>query len=578
MSWFSGSKRATQSSEDNRKNSGYQTPIARIRSSKRRREKFKERVARLTEALKSSPLFLIGLVAVFLIVGILIAVSKRFLSPSQQVVVHPFEVSSDLAKDLKISGNAMSDIVSDDANEIVIEGGQFSGVSAGSSSSHFGAIPKTVHIPVKTSIPLTIKGISLDDAIQIYDWLRYKQVIISGDVYATDSTHAFVRMRVEGSEDDGSWSTPFNPSAPLEDTLKAESIRAMIRINPELVGRMYLKNHDLPNALATFAGWASTKPLNPLPYYFLAYIYYLDKSHDGILGVPRDDEMLQSQLMATQATQVASYQNICNHFAGHVRCFWFKLRDGLNGNPTPNVSDRAISSLADNDLDNGQYDSAYQKYSGLVKMYPADTNLQINLGVAAEGQGVLEKDNAQRIKKYQEALRRFQLAEVESPDNPLIKRNIGIELSKIGNNDSAVNYEETALLLRPSYFQALRMAVILLNAQHHYSQAADLCRTFFVLASPDKNALAQSIYGKRDNTTWSDTEFRCAHSFTASNQLWMSGQWITFAEGVNTLAKASTSSKSDVEDPGANSSQDHAHPSSVLIPKKDPNATPAQIR
>jgi hypothetical protein len=233
--------------------------------SERKREKFRDKVAKLTEVLKSSPLFLIGLVAIFLIAGILIAVSKRFLSPSQQVVVHPFEVSSDLAKDLMISGTTVSDIVSDDANKIAIEGGQFSGLVPGSSSNHFGAIPKTVHIPVKTSIPLTTKGISLDDAIQIYDWLRYDQVIISGDIYAADKTHAYVRMRVEGNRIEDSWVTPFDPSLPLEDTLKAESIRAMVRINPDLVGRMYLKNHDLPNALKTFAGWTRIEPLNPLP-------------------------------------------------------------------------------------------------------------------------------------------------------------------------------------------------------------------------------------------------------------------------------------------------------------------------
>ncbi len=573
MSWFSRSKRATQSSEDKRKSSGYQTPITKIRSSKRRREKLKERLATLTEALKSSPLFLIGLVAVFLIVGILIAVSKRFLSPSQQVVVHPFEMSSDLAKDLKTSGNAISDIVSDDANEIVIEGGQFAGVSAGSSSNHFGIIPQTVHIPVKTSIPLTIKGISLDDAIQIYDWLRYKQVIISGDIYATDSTHAFVRMRVEGSENDGSWVTPFNPSIPLEDTLKTASIRAMVRINPDLVGRMYLKNHDLPNALTTFAGWAHTNPLNPLPYYFLAYIYYLDKSHEGILGIPSDDELLQSRLMAMEATRVAAYQNICSHFSGHIRCLWFKFRDGLNGNPTPSVSDRATSSLADDDLDSGQYNSAYQKYSDLVKMYPADTNLQINLGVAAEGQGVLAKSDAQRLQKYREALTRFQLAEVESPDNPLVERNIGIELSKIGNKDAAINYEENALLLRPSYFQALSMAVVLLNEKQHYVQAADLCRTFFVLASPDRIAMAQSIYGKHDSSTWSDTEVQCAKSFSASNQLWMSRQWVAFAEEVNKLANPSTSDKSDVGGSNTNSSQNHPLANVVLSRKKNLDAT-----
>jgi tetratricopeptide (TPR) repeat protein len=563
MSWFHGPNGAAQASKKERQRGlgrDYQTPISKIRSGESTREKFADKVTKLTEILKSSPLFLIGLVAVFLIAGILIAVSKRFLSPSQQVVVHPFELSSELAKQLLTSGNTISDIISDDANQIAIDGGQFSGLSAGSTSSHFGAIPRTVHIPVKTSIPITIKGISLDDAIQIYDWMRYNQVVISGDVYATDKAHAFIRMRVEGNGIDGSWVTPFDPSAPLEDTLKIESERAMTRINPDLVGRMYLKNHDMSGALRTFASWARTEPLNPTPYFFLAYIYYLDKTHENSLDVPPEDEELQSRLMAMQATQVATYQNICSHFSGSVRCLWFKLRDGLQGNPTPKVSDRAKSSLADNDLDSADYEGAYQQYSDLVKMYPADTNLQINLGVAAEGEGNTEEGDQQKL-KFQEALRRFQMAEIESPDNPLVKRNIGTELSKLGNNDSAVNYEQTALLLRPTYFQALRVAVGLLNHEHHYLQAADMCRTFFVLASPDKAAFAQTIYGKPDNTNWVVVSTQCNLSFSESKQEWMNEQWTDFAKDVKTLA-ASSKDQADEEDPTR---------------KPNPSSTPAHL-
>jgi hypothetical protein len=543
--------------------------------SKRTQDKFKDEIAKWTEVLKSSPLFLIGLVAVSLIAGILIAVSARVLSPQQQVVVHPFEISADLAKNLMTSGNAVSDIVSDDANSIAIEGGLFSGMTPGSSSNHFGAIPDTVHIPVKTSLPLTIKGISLDDAIQIYDWLRYKQVIISGDIYATDKTHAYVRMRIEGNGIESSWVTSFDPSLPLDHTLRAESIRAMAQINPELTGRMYLQHHELPDALRTFTGWARVEPLNPLPYYFLAYIYDVDSERAAALGIPREDEILQSRLMAALSSEIAGRRTICSQISGRIKCFWFKLRDGLGGNPTPKISDRAMSSLADTDRDIGQYDSAYQRYTELVKNYPADTNLQINLGVTAEGQGNIAKDSVQRTKKFQEALRQFQLAEIESPNNPLVERDIGAELSKIGDNDAAVNYEEASLHLQPSGFQALRTAVFLLNGGQHYSQAADLCRIFFVLQSPDRNAMAQNVYGAPDSAAWTDTELQCAHSFYMSNQRWMNAQWIDFGEEVKQLVNAR--SASEPEQPTASSPPNPADTKKEVSSSRSKTKTQAAI-
>ena len=572
MSWFRASNRATRASG---KRSPYQTPAAKMRT-KRTQESFKDKVARWTELLKSSPLFLLGLVAVFLIFGIVLAVARRFFSPSQQVVVHQFEISPELAKALMISGNAVSDIVSDDANRIAIEGGTFSGLTPGSSSSHFGSIPKTVHIPVKTSVPLSIKGISLDDAIQIYDWLRYDQVFLSGDIYATDKTHAYIRMRVEGSGIEGSWVTPFDPSLPLEDTLRAESIRAMIRINPDLVGRMYLNDHDMPNALRTFAGWARVEPLNPLPYYFLAYIYETDSERAEVLGVPREDEILQSRLMATLASEIAGHRTICSHFSGKIRCYWLRVQNGLGGNPTPKISDRAMSSLADTDRDNGSYDSAYERYTALVKRYPADTNLQINLGVTAEGQGNLAQDSSLRRKKYLEALKQFQLAEIESPDNPLVERDIGAELSKIGNNDAAANYEETSLLLQPSGFQALRLAVIFLNGEQHYSHAADLCRTFFVLQSPDRSALAHTIYGQQDSNTWADAERQCAQSFVESDESWMDRQWIDFGEEVKVLATTESPDKSESD--VTNALHHPADTQSKKLSVRSTEAHPAYIR
>jgi hypothetical protein len=93
-----------------------------------------------------------------------------------------------------------------------------------------------------------------------------------------------------------------------------------------------------------------------------------------------------------------------------------------------------------------------------------------------------------------------------------------------------------------------------LNGEHHYSQAADLCRTFFVLQSPDRSSLAQNIYGGQDSNTWSDTERQCAQSFVESKQPWMDQQWIDFGEEVKQFVKTDSSDKA--ENRATNSLQD----------------------
>ena len=226
----------------------------------------------LADIVKFAPLLLFGLIAIGLIGLALAAVVQRVVAPTAQVIVSPFQVSADLAKQLTITGDAISEMVSDDATTITVEGAQFHGLNPGSSGKHFGRLPLSVEIPVKTSIPFAIKGISVDDLVQVYDRLRYDQITVSGDLYS-DRGAVQLRMRAEGGKLDGvPIVTTVDPTQPVTDALKLATIRLMTRVNPALVGRMYLFEHDTPEAVTVFREWGELRSLESRAY-FLHGIY-----------------------------------------------------------------------------------------------------------------------------------------------------------------------------------------------------------------------------------------------------------------------------------------------------------------
>jgi hypothetical protein len=111
----------------------------------------------VTSQLKSGTA--LALTATIVVAGIWLFVSFMvgIFWPRPMVVVQPFEISEEVAKEVHVSGKNAANIFVDRVNTLANEGSMFRG-NAYSNSRHIGQVREMVKIPIESSFDFTIGG------------------------------------------------------------------------------------------------------------------------------------------------------------------------------------------------------------------------------------------------------------------------------------------------------------------------------------------------------------------------------------------------------------------------------------
>src|SRR5262249_42366254 len=155
-----------------------------------------------------------------------------------------------------------SDVVIDVLNRIATDGSLFEGTDYYAYDRHGTqpvAVRGTIKIPVENSYSIEVNGISLDAMFKLYDRIRYRQWIISGDVLSSaDGIMANIRLNREGVAK--SWRTAVFARRLPSDLIEKATDMMLAEENPELLGRAYLKEARYADAAKVFQEWALRCP------------------------------------------------------------------------------------------------------------------------------------------------------------------------------------------------------------------------------------------------------------------------------------------------------------------------------
>lgn len=207
------------------------------------------------------------------------------ISPQYMVTVQQFEITPEPGSSgPSLSGKGASDIVLDILNEAASHASQFHGTEY-YKYEDTGVQPVSLHqaikIPVQTSYGIALKGISLDNLLQLYDTERYQQWIVGGDIVSSPAG-LVCRIRLNRGDQARFWET--SPSAhanPVE--LVREATQMMLTsVAPEILGQAYLQQRNYAEAANVFRQWEIDDPQNWEPTYYLSLAYgYQNKEQEA---------------------------------------------------------------------------------------------------------------------------------------------------------------------------------------------------------------------------------------------------------------------------------------------------------
>jgi tetratricopeptide (TPR) repeat protein len=177
-------------------------------------------------------------------------------------------------------GKQAFDTLSNEINEIIQTGSSFIGNQNASSKSQgtqpFDPIPQ---IPISRSYGIEIKGVSVDQLMNIWNNIRYNQETVSGDIFPVKDSadQVAVYMSWSSSGETYHWTSPgFAPTdSALELSLWNTAEHFIKETNPEIAGRYYLSKQDYRDAITAFKEWMILEPFRPEPYLYLAKTFDL---------------------------------------------------------------------------------------------------------------------------------------------------------------------------------------------------------------------------------------------------------------------------------------------------------------
>lgn len=230
--------------------------------------------------------------------------------PEPRVTVQQFEISSELANRVSVSGQTASDIVVDILNESAKNAADFQGTDYYDYSFHTSqplALRTTLTVPLQASYGIVINGISLDSLVQLYDRQRYQQWTIGGDIISSPKG-LIGRIRLNRGAAANSWETPLSTVATPADLVREATYKMLTSVDPEILGRSYLQQHMFPEAEEVFRQWEAANPLDWEPTYYLSLAYDFQNQEEEANNLA--DWSRKVEALAKNNGTVAPVQNV----------------------------------------------------------------------------------------------------------------------------------------------------------------------------------------------------------------------------------------------------------------------------
>ena len=380
----------------------------------------------------------------------------RWIDPSTQIILAGVSNPATLKpEDANAFGKEVTDIFSDDINQVIQTGRSYVGTRNASSKSRaaqpFDPVPA---IPISRSYGIEIKGISVDQIISIWKSIRYNQVTVSGDILPAKNSpdHFVLYVSWRSAHSTYHWTSgEFDATdVSLESSLQNSALHFVKEINPEIAGRYYLSERDFADAFSTFSDWMSLEPSRPEPYLYLAKT--LDLQGDYLRAVPFAD--IAERLLAGAPGSTR----------GRVRVGIYLVRS-LSFFESKNV---------------GSFDSFVERY------LPNDPNALTNLGLRYLELGQLKNAEGE----LKDALKK-------DPNDYGAIVLLGETFATENDSVNAAHYFQKALELQPQSAPAATGYVAALYKSTKYKDASEYCASWVypndgqagVVADPNANDL-----------------------------------------------------------------------------------------
>jgi tetratricopeptide (TPR) repeat protein len=374
------------------------------------------------------------------------ALIMRVSDPTPLMIVEPFEVpperpGADHKPGLIFSGRTVANLLVDDLHNIIRTASGFQGLEL-SSRKQFGKLPEAPTIPIETSFGLQFHGISVDQLVSVWHYLRYDEEFVSGDVINDGEGTITLEMRLISSDSAHSWSVTsvMTDASDLRSAIFEVARRCVSDMNPEIMGRYYLGLEEYSGAEDLFRTWLHREPDRPEPYFYLAYTMDIDSKN-------RPD----AELILKRALSISpAYYRAVGELA------WIYEQRGQD--------------FRQDDL----LRKAIELHGKANAMAPGAPNYLNNL--AAEHERFSHHEVAE---KYARAALRL--------DNKmtLAVENLGNSLEGQGKLDAAIAEYRRSLILKPDFSLPLDDLRRLLVKTGKIEEAIDECRTAAVI-SPDR--------------------------------------------------------------------------------------------
>jgi tetratricopeptide (TPR) repeat protein len=139
-------------------------------------------------------------------------------------------------------------------------------------------LPDTPKIPIQTSFDLQIEGVSIGQVVRAWDYLRYQQENVSGDIILEKDGEITIRVRAVKGSTAKYWEEQGvrTDRESLANEIDALAVLMFSDLHPYALGRHYLKIGELKKAQQVFAESlrTSSKSSTRVPASFwLAYTY-----------------------------------------------------------------------------------------------------------------------------------------------------------------------------------------------------------------------------------------------------------------------------------------------------------------
>jgi tetratricopeptide (TPR) repeat protein len=450
---------------------------------------------------------LLALGLLFLVIGVvawLVIFLFGKLRPARMVTVRQFEISSDIANRMSVSGKTASDIVVDTLNDTASNARAYHGTDYydwGSTGSQPLALQQSITIPLQASYQIEISGISLDSLMRLYDSARYDQWTIGGDIIS--SPKGLVgRVRLNRGDQAQSWETPPSASATPAELIREATYMMLASVSPDLLGQSYLQQNNLDAAAKVFRQWAKTEPQDWRPSYYLSLVYDNQRDEQNakyLADWARKIEALNHRKPAqTASASVDSQSTSASELANDTQLV-LKAGDAL---------DLSHASVSEKKQALHKLQEVEREAEDFSKSDPGEVTYLIQSARILDREALLESSldpsSEEAVHKSEEAFKKLNQAIKQVPGNAglyeqravlsvdrvTIMKNRNKSLAEIqAKQEEEVKDYLTALEMRPNQPGPLWGAVYSSLDLHRAQDAVALAKTIALL-QPDSNVAA----------------------------------------------------------------------------------------